>query len=220
MNQLYEITYNETQLVCKGNRTDGYQLLNTTDMNLYHIQGDVIGIMQIDDDTFLIHRQITQNTGHIGRFKLNSGKIILEFGKDFKKFTFLTEDTILFDNELVYSISRNGEVPESKWIKRKKIEVQTDNGKPSVLFIEECIDPLKEYVQVLVDIHTFSPVSNAYSTLRDSKIPLTDSFTFEKLVLEDVCYIKIVKAYFFGLYGDFRTKGQKALLEEYNNKNK
>lgn len=213
MSKLYENDYNDAQWEYTGDKDTGYQLKNKKDKNSYSIVGDVIGIKQIDDETFLIHRRVMHDTGNIGRFKLNSNKMIKEFSKNFRKFTFLTDDTILFDNELVYSISKNAEVSEAEWLKNKKIEVHTDvNGKP-FLFVEVCISPLKEYVQVLVDIHDFKPVSKAYSTLRNSYISLTDSFTFDDLIKEDTYYDKIVQNYFIGVYNSFRVIGQQTLLK-------
>lgn len=214
---LDKMEYNHTQ----WELTSDNKLINKNDGNCYPILGEIIGIKQIGDETFLIHRRAMPNTWNIARLKLVSGKLIPEFSKNCTKFTFLTEDTILFDNELVYSISKNGEVPESKWIKMNNIEVHTDeNGKPLVLFVEECVSPLGDYVQVLVDINTFKPIHPAYSTLRDTKVPLTESFTFKDLVKEDLCYIRTIQNYFFGLNSKLRIKGRKALLEEYNIKNK
>lgn len=216
MNELFKMTYNKENWKCKFMGINYCVLLNKNNNNSYCIQGNVIGLKQISDDTFLIHRQITTKINHFGRFKLTSNKIIPEFSKDFKHFTFLSDDTILFDNDLVYSISKNCEVPESKWIKNKRIEVLVNDDKPYALFIEECIDPLKEYIQVLADIHTFCPISNAYSTLRDSTIKLTNTFTFKHLVIEDTGYIKIIKNHLFGIHDNFRSKGKKILLKEYN----
>ena len=218
MNKLYEIDYDDTQWEYKVINDFDHKLINKNDGSSYDIIGKIIGIMQIDDETFLIHRHTPmQGICNCGRLKLTSNKIILELDINFKKFTFLTDDTILFDNKLVYSISKNAEVPESVWLKNKKIEINTDttNGK-TILFVEECISPLREYVQVLVDIYNFKPICKAYSTLRDSRILLTDSFTFDDLIKEDTYYDGIVQNYFFGLYDDFRIKGQQILLKEFS----
>lgn len=218
MSQLYENDYNDTQWEYTVDKNAEYHLVSKKDKSSYSIGANIIGIKQIDDETFLIHRHAMHGTKNIGRFKFTSNKSINEFSTNFRKFTFLTDDTILFDNKLIYSISKNGSVPESEWLKNKKIEVNTDVKGKLFLFVEVCISPLKEYVQVLVDIHNFKPVSKAYSTLRDSYITLTDSFTFDDLIKEDTYYDQIVQHYFSGVYYDFRIIGQQTLLKEYNEK--
>ena len=216
MTRLYEKKYNKAQWKYVDIDEIEHYLINKYDHTSYHIIGKVIGFEQIDTDTFLIHRQFVNDIYTIGRFKLTSNKLTIEFSINFKKFTFLTDDAILFDNTFVYSISQNSEIPESKWLKNKKVEIITDNisGK-SILFVEVCISPFKEYVQTLADIRSFKAFSKAYSTLRDSYITLTDSFTFDDLINEDVHYDSIVQDYFCGVYDGLRAKGQQTLLKEY-----
>ena len=215
MNRLDKIDYNYKQWSLTENKNYEYCLTNNISRISYSISGKISGIQQIDDSTFLIHRPATSNIENISRYRYTDEGAVLEFHQYFYDFTFLTEDTILFDNKSVYSISKNSEISEFNWLKRKGLQVCTDdNGNPSVLLVQECV-ALNEYVQVLVDIETFKPVSRAYSTLRDSFIPLTDSITFDKLVKEDIAYEKIINHYFIQRCNDLINKGKQTLLEEF-----
>ena len=98
MMRLHGISCNEEQWCVKGNRDDGYTLVNRTTLDSYSISEDVIGIEQISDDTFLVYRRI-RDEWQINRVKLSDDKVVREYHHEFQHFNFLTEDVIIFDKE-------------------------------------------------------------------------------------------------------------------------
>lgn len=96
--RLYEIKCNEEQWNIRGSRDEGYIIVNTRTFECYSIPGDVIGIEQITDDTFLIYRRTMRDEWQILRLKLQGSKLV-EYKHNFKHFKFLTDDIIIFDYE-------------------------------------------------------------------------------------------------------------------------
>ncbi len=196
MSRLYDITYNEKQWVCKGSRKSGsFTFVNQKTFDSYRIYGDIIGIEQLDDNSFLVYRRIMRDTWQISRVVFNSEHSSSPiFSEDFKNFYFLSEDTILFDNRCVYSISKNCRVEEFEWLKYKDLEVINDEEKNSTyLLVKKKISFSDDFVQVFVDTKTFKPITSASSSLRNNHhITLSDEFTFDDLVNEDEHYARII----------------------------
>lgn len=216
MSRLYGITYNEDQWECKKDQSNRYYLINKKTSDSYHIRGSIIGIEQVDDNSFLVYRDCSRSTYEILRVKLASGLASCLFSKVFQKFYFLTEDTILFDNSCVYSISQNCEVQEFNWLKYQDLTIYTDKDDNFIfLLLKQYISASRgnDYVQVFIDTKTFKPITCASSSLRDNhNIVLSDSFTFKDLVLEDEHYAKII----YKIYDSVNT-GQRTLLERLSN---
>ena len=219
MSRLHEIQYNENQWHITSSRNSGYHIVNQNNHSSFSLGGDIIGIEQILDDTFLVFRRILRDRWQISRIRVINGVLIIEYRKDFEHFYFITHDTILFDSSAAYSIEKNCELSEFDWLKYKKIDVlvsDTDEEK-TVLFVEHQISyeiHAGEYVQVLVDSTTFMPISKAYSTLRDQFIDLSDTFTFDDLVKEDTRYANRINDYLFDIHQHFHRKGKTILLKE------
>ena len=196
MSRLYDITYNKEQWACQGSRNfGGYVFVNKKTLKSYPITGDIIGIEQIDDNSFLVYRRIMRDRWQISRVVFDSGCSSLIFSEEFKKFYFLSEDTILFDGKCVYSISKNCRVPEFEWLKSYDLEVYTDEKKNSTyLLVKKKLHYSDDNcVQVFVDAQTFKPVTHASSSLRNNHhITLSDEFTFYDLVKEDERYARII----------------------------
>ncbi|MBP3255090.1 MAG: hypothetical protein J6M60_01165 [Clostridia bacterium] len=201
MSRLYEISCNEEQWIIKGDRDHGYKLVNKKTYDAFNINGDVIGIEQILDDTFLVYKRIERYRWQIYRFKIIGTKSELEFKQDFEHFCFLSDDTILFDNRMIYSISQNAEVevPHSL-LHLNDISVEETLDGKKVMFVKHNIVSTELpnlYVLVIVDAVTFKPVSQAFSSLRNKLFTLTDEFTFDMLVNEDEHYSYIISNIFF-----------------------
>lgn len=217
MSRLYDITYNKDQWVCKGSRNSGrYTFVNRKTFDSYSVGGDIIGIEQIDDNSFLVYRRIMRDRWQISRVVFESGRSSLIFSEEFKNFYFLSEDTILFDSKCVYSISKNCRVPEFEWLKFKDLEVFNDKDKNSTyLLVKKKIFHSDDYVQVFVDAKTFKPVTHASSSLRrNHHITLSDEFTFDDLVEEDDYYANII---FWNNFYDTQfsiNTGKETLMEE------
>ncbi len=216
MSRLYDITYNEEQWSCKGSRDFGYTFVNKKTLDSYRIYGDVIGIEQLGDNSFLVYRRIMRDKWQISRVVFNSGHSSLVFSEEFKNFYFLSEDTILFDSRCVYSISKNCRVPEFEWLKYFDLDVITDEKTNSTyLLVKRKLFHSDDYVQVFVDTKTFKPITHASSSLRNNHhITLSDKFTFANLVEEDDYYAKII---FWGNF--YNTKfsintGTETLMKE------
>lgn len=201
MSRLYEISYNREQWVIKGSRNNGYTLVNKETFDSFALTGDVIGIEQILNDTFLIYRRIQRSRWQIYRLKTIGDKSILEFKQDFEHFYFLSNDTILFDNRMVYSISQNAEVDvPNSLLDLNDISVEDTLDGKRIMFVKHEITSTQLpnlYVLVIVDAATFKPVSQAFSSLRNKLFTLTDEFTFDKLVNEDEYYTRIIGDIFF-----------------------
>ena len=217
MSRLYDITYNKEQWVCKGSRNfGGYTFVNKKTFDSYSIAGDVIGIEQLEDNSFLIYRRIMREEWQISRVVFNSCRSCLIFSENFKNFYFLSEDTILFDSRCVYSISKNCRVSEFEWLKYKDLEVINDEEKNlTCLLVKEKISHSDDYVQVFVDAKSFKPITHASSSLRNNHhITLSDKFTFADLVTEDNNYASIIFwDNFYNTQSRINT-GTKTLMEE------
>lgn len=221
MSRLYDITYNKEQWmckwICKDSRGSGhYTFVNKATLDAYSIGGDIIGIEQIDDNSFLVYRRIMRDRWQISRIVFDSGCSSLIFSEEFEKFYFLSEDTILFDSKCVYSISKNCRVPEFEWLKYKDLEVITDEKKNlTYLLVKQKIFHSNDYVQVFVDTKTFKPVTHASSSLRKNhNITLSDEFTFDDLVKEDERSANIIFWENFHNTESSVNTGTKTLMEE------
>lgn len=200
-NRLYGFNYNKEQWTIKNYRFNGYRIINNSTRDFVELNDNVVGIEQISDDNFIINASQHGGLSKFSRIKVSGSNAMEIFSKRFNYFAFLTDDTILFDGSFVYSISKNAEVEEFKWIKpRYEISVHTtENSKKAILV--KCpilsIELPHLYVMVIVDGETFKPISQAFSSLRCSLITLTDDFTFNMLVEEDENYARIASDIIF-----------------------
>ena len=218
MSKLYEISYNKRQWNITGSRETKYILLNLSTNKGYVACGDIIGICQVTDDEFLIHRRIQRYKWQILRvqFKDDDSKVL--FSKDFEHFYFLTDDTILFDNYLVYSISKNKEVKEFDWLKWKHFELKKINDS-TVLLLNARHGNNNDRVTVLVDIETFKPISQVYSSLRDSFFDVQTSEDVVKIINEDARYIDIINWNYYYLDRKRVKEGIDTLISRYQKEN-
>ena len=218
MSKLYEISYNKRQWNISGSRETKYILLNLSTNKGYVACGDIIGICQVTDDEFLIHRRIQRYKWQILRvqFKDDNSKIL--FSRDFEHFYFLTDDTILFDNYLVYSISKNKEVKEFDWLKWKHLELKKINDS-TVLLLNARHGNNNDRVTVLVDIETFKPISQVYSSLRDSFFDVQTSEDVVKIINEDARYIDIINWTYYYLDRKRVKEGIDTLISRYQKEN-
>ena len=207
MMRLYEISCNKEQWCVKGNRDDGYTLVNRTTLDSYSISGDVIGIEQISDDTFLVYRRIMRDKWQINRVKLSDGETVREYHHEFQHFNFLTKDIIIFDKDkslggILYSISQNCEmdtmnhmlhedsrIHDASCLFKRYITFLYDKKKdseyPSLLLVDYkpiCAYHSNEYLQVFFDPNSLQPLSPVYSTLRNQYLTLTESYTLKEIM--------------------------------------
>ena len=220
MSRLYDRTYDESKWKITDHQfvvglDEGFVLTNLSTHRDFIIPGDIIGVEQISDDTFLIHHRIRRDEFEIYRFNLSGSVPKQEFCQSFESFDFLTDDTILFDSNMVYSISKNKEIDFD--YKNTDIDIYSDEEDNKIfLLVEKSLNSLysHEYVIVLVDGQTLKPVTDAYSTLRDAYIPLSESFSFYNLVNQDQKYLRIITDFCFERDMEMLQKGRNTLLSQ------
>lgn len=234
--RLYEIKCNEEQWSIKGSRDEGYIIVDKITFESYSIPGDVIGIEQITDDTFLIHRRTMRDEWQILRYKLQGTKFF-EYKHEFNHFSFLTEDIIIFDytdgchgaelycisknlqiNDLNHLISGNTDKHDASYLYNRKITLlyeNEDDEYPIYLSVNyrlsntfHCI----EYLQFILDVNSLKPVTPVYSTLRNKYFTLNDSLTLKDLVEEENSYLRIIDNFLAELYNTANTKSTEELL--------
>lgn len=225
MSRLYGISYDKQKWAINES-SDGYSIVNKETFKSYFVCGDIIGIEQITDDAFLVHRRTMRDEWAIERIKLTSEGIVLEYEhSSFMDFNFLTDDTIIFDKDssvfaTVYSISKNCEIqdikyiisksshfPDAQFCKSRDIDLYYENESseyPSHLLVgyELSSHYCKEFIQVMIDPSTLQPISPAYSTLRGTYVQLSESnpFALERLFRNDNKNLKVIDAFLYELY--------------------
>lgn len=238
MSRLYEISYDKSQWSIRGSRDTGYQIVNKRNFDSCVLHGDVIGIEQISDNEFLIYRRIMRDKWQIVRFKFDETNhtVYKSYCKNFSEFDFLTEDTIIFDKDshvlgaTLYHISSNTEddslnhllssEPDCRLIETRYIDLLYDNVEnnkyPTALFVNYKFRsfPLNicAHLQVVLDVHTFAPITPAYSSLRDKYFDLNDSLTLGQIAKEDSYYAGFIGSYLSSLYSEDNTKTPDDLL--------
>lgn len=224
MSRLYDISYDKEKWVFNV-CDNGYQIVRKETFNSYFIGGDIIGIEQVTDDAFLVYRKIVRDAWEIARIKLTPTKKVFEYNCFFRKFYFLTEDTIIFDKDssvsaTVYSISKNCEItaidciisgsphfPDSQFCKSRDIDLyyaDESSEYPLHLLVGYELPShfCPEFIQVMIDPSTLKPISPAYSTLRGKYVQLSESdpFALEKLFRSDNNNLKVIDAFLYELY--------------------
>ncbi len=212
MARLYEISYDETMWSIKGSRQMGYKLVDKKTLDSYHVGGDIIGIEQVADKSFLIYKRLLAEEWAITRVGMSDGKIFQEFFISFRNFEFLSEDLIFFDNYAIYSISKNKKIDllnrvitqsfietDEEYYKSRRIELVYDKNNdeyPSYFFIEYKLKSTEEnhYIQVMVEVDTFLPVSPVYSTLTQNKMDIKFG-KLKGLIYEQNNQLKVIDAF-------------------------
>jgi len=234
--RLYEIKCNEDQWIVKGSRDHGYKIVHKKTFESYSIPGDVIGIEQINDDTFLVYRRTMRDEWQILRLKLQGSKIV-EYEHKFRRFRFLTEDIIIFDYKdschgaELYSISKNVEINDlnhlisgnlnrhdASYVYSRNITLlyeNKDDKYPIYLSVDYRLNNTfhsQEHLQLILDANSLKPVTPVYSTLRNKYFTLSDSLTLKDLVEEENYYLSIIDDFLEKLYNTANTKSTEELL--------
>lgn len=71
------------------------------------------------------------------------------------------------------------------------------------------------YVQILLDVDTLAPALPIYSSLRNSFIDLTDSFTLKDFLEEEIYYIRLVDKFLSELEKTSKMSTRKFLLRSF-----
>ena len=201
-NILYDISCDEVNWVIKSSHDSSYTIINKNSYVAFHLSGDIIGINQIANDTFLIHRRLQRHRCEIYRLKIIGETPIKEFSQTFEHFHLLNDDIILFQNPtMVYSISKNAEIKDfTDCLRDCDFSFKKGVLGNPVLYVEHKItwpNLPNNYVIVMLDANTFKPITQAYSTLRNKLILLDDNFTFQDLIDEDKYYAEVISDFLF-----------------------
>ena len=218
MNRLQGISYNKEQWTIKGSRSEGYKIINNQSSYSIVLEGDTVAIEQISDDTFLIYFKFLGDLFRIYRLKITDNKSEQEYIHDFYHFAFLTDNTILFDNKVLYSISKNTEIsiPSENTKSNYILASETPSGR-NVIYVEHKIYSTVlnlPYVIVIIDAETFKPVTQAFSSIRNKLITLSDDFTLDMLIAEDQKYADTISDCLFKEDYDIYEKGKNILFSQ------
>ena len=215
--RLYEITCKDPWVI-KGNRDTGYTLVNKETYDSFKIGGDVIGIEQILDNTFLVHRRIQRYRWQIYRIRIYDNEAVEEFEENFEHFDFLDDDTLMFDGRnKLYSISKNNrfDAPDNILFQNEVTLEESQDGKKVLCLKHEVISRQLPGIYDIVILDTsFKPVTQAFSSLRNQLITLTDDFKFTDLINEDEYYVKVISEYLYEENQNSYFKGKDALLKQ------
>ena len=74
-----------------------------------------------------------------------------------------------------------------------------ENEDNAVLLVTKTIeaDTAVKYVQFLVDIFTFQPISKVYSSLREKQIAVQSKKAVESIIQDDSLYMRVLESYFY-----------------------
>lgn len=212
MDRLFKISYDQKTWNIKGNRTEGYRFIKKSNCELYFLIGDIIGIEQINSDSFLIYCKVSNKEWIIKRFKLYNGLKIEKYSHRFRTFDFLSENLIVFDKDSIsscklYNIQENIEIPHLDFISSCKHDIDFCHERhikflynksfcdyPKYLRIDYSLrsNYYTAYLQFIIDAKSFKILSPAYSTLRRQYIEITSADSVLKLFEETITSLKIL----------------------------
>ena len=243
MYKLYDIVYDENVWNIKGDSDNGYIISKNESLESHRLKGNIIGINQVTNNSYLIYYKVMRDKWKVIRLKLVKGGKIIEYVHRFRDFDFISDDLILFDRNYVqsttlYSISKNSEIPDinflisksetlydCKFCKSREIKLVYDSENsefPTYLQVDYELKSFycKEFIQILIDLTTLSPLPLTYSTLRNKYISLNNTFTLKNLFEEHEKELKVIEDYLCQLYQLYYSDNRKTdteLFSEINN---
>lgn len=240
MSEFYDIMYDEKVWSIKGDRENGYRISKNDSYESHFLKGNIVGIYQVTNNSFLIYYKVMRDKWKVIRLKLIKGGKIIEYVHRFSDIDFITDDLILFDKNYVqfttlYSISKNFEISDikslisksdklydCKFCKSREIKLiyNSENSDfPAYLQVDYELKSFycKEFIQVLIDSITLSPLPLTYSTLRNKYISLNDNFTLKNLFDEHEKELKVIEDFLYQLYHSDNRKTDAELFSELNN---
>ncbi len=215
MSRLKGFSYNEELWDIKRNSSSLTIKDKMNDLS-YEIQGEIIAIEEISGDTFLILKKVLNSNDILFvKFIVCNGVIFTAFSKYIKSLDFLSEDLIIFNKNYldskVYSISRNVEyfkdiqyivtqsaiLAETSFCLSYNVTLVYDNSfseYPTKLLVDYKLISFhcEEYIQVLVDIESWTPISPAYSSLRNKYVEFSKEKPLSKIIKEDNYNLAII----------------------------
>lgn len=227
MSRLKGFSYNKELWSIERN-SNSLTLRDKTNDFSYQIQGEIIAIEQISEDTFLILKNALNNNDVLFiKLVVCNGVIFTAFSKHIKSFDFISEDLILFNKNCldskVYSISHNVEsfkdiqyivtqssvLAETSFCWSYNVQLVYDNSVseyPTKLLVDYKLISFhcEEYIQVLVDIESWTPISPAYSSLRDKYVEISKEKSLAKIIKEDNDNLAVIDDFLANTY--FRNK--------------
>lgn len=155
----------------------------------------IAGIHQISYNEFLVHCILANTLHYICKFCLEDDAFVI-FVAYCKRFTILSEKTVLLDNVLVIDVEENKSIKAFDWLKYQDLVVlQKPNYNNLIVQIKFPVSQT-EYISAYVDAISFEIIKNkVFSTLRDQYISLEDQ-TIQDIVQEDKVYLAKIDSFF------------------------
>ena len=208
-----------------------YKLIDKKYNNTYFLN-HIIGIEQVTDDEFLIFKRVNFDDFEIIRYKMINSQPINIFSKSFNRFSFITDDRILFSywgntgpyrSSGIYSIKDNTMLNNANWLDGTFIKIYNtnENLNDTKLYVEKEIISFKignQKLLFVVDPNTLEPISDCYSQLRDSFIKVDSKEDIEKAITEDKKYINIIEKQIDAIEKEHIQKTKEKLLYKKNKK--
>ena len=208
-----------------------YKLIDKKYNNTYFLN-HIIGIEQVTDDEFLVFKNINFDDFEIIRYKMVNSQPMNIFSKSFNRFSFITDDRILFSywgntgpyrSSGIYSIKDNTMLNNANWLDGTFIKIYNtnENLNDTKLYVEKEIISFKignQKLLFVVDPNTLEPISDCYSQLRDSFIKVDSKEDIEKAITEDKRYINIIEKQIDAIEKEHIQKTKEKLLYKKNKK--
>ena len=208
-----------------------YKLIDKKYNNTYFLN-HIIGIEQVTDDEFLVFKRVNFDDFEIIRYKMINSQPINIFSKSFNRFSFITDDRILFSywgntgpyrSSGIYSIKDNTMLNNASWLDGTFIKIYNtnENLNDTKLYVEKEIISFKignQKLLFVVDPNTLEPISDCYSQLRDSFIKVDSKEDIEKTITEDKIYINIIENQIDAIEKEHIQKIKEKLLYKKNKK--
>jgi len=180
------------------------RLINTKTNITYDIK-NVIGLIQVSSDEFLVHKSLNENISYIVRYKLINHKLEIIFKNTSDNFIFIDDDRILFRLSRmgeyycrgIYSIKENKMLEEAKWLEGKEVNVVEDEENKDVktFVVEKLFSRLINGTRLIytLDSNTLEINSDIYSELRDSYIKANNNEDLENVRKEELKYLNVLE---------------------------
>ena len=167
---------------------NNYKIINKEDGYAYELFC-VIGFEQVSKDEFLVYKISKGEDFAIERYKMTDGVEKNIYSKDIYSFDFISDDNILLKRisndareyiDSVYSISKNEELENARWLKYARII-----GKQDGKLLLNKTTYRDEKLLFAVDAIKLDVEPLCYSTLRDSYIEVKNKDDIVRIIHED-----------------------------------
>ena len=178
-----------------------------------------IGLEQISDNKFLEYYQTQFSCELIEHYFDENGVESQKIHQGGKSFVSLDDDKIWLQDWHVYSITAGCFIETLKPFDNLNTELtlKVDSNGNNFLYVKMQLsshDYGKDYLLFVFDAKTFLLALPVYSSLRDSFIELSDSFTITDLIKEEKKYKDLITICMESVNNSFVKKAEESLLSD------